>query len=542
MKRAELSLETLLEVTNVLNSQRSLESLWRVIADQIQTVIPWDRAGITLYEPATHTFRFYAVVTQLSQPALPSDAVIPLDGSAVGWVYTHRRIHVRPNLQHERVFLEDEYYAREGLSRMINLPLLAREHCLGTLNIGSVQPGEPDPEDLKFLQQVATQIAYAIDHVLAYERIERLTEQLRHENEYLAAEVKASRIPDQLVGSTPVFQRVVDLVRTVAGTHTTVLLLGETGTGKDVLARAVHDLSPRRDKPFIRVNCAALPAGLVESELFGHERGAFTGADQRRPGRFELANRGTLFLDEIGEMPMETQAKLLRVLQDGMVDRIGGTQPIEVDVRLVTATNADLAAGITKGTFRADLYYRLNIFPITVPPLRDRQDDIPLLAHHFLTQLAKKLKRPGLRLDPQSLDRLMAYRWPGNVRELQNILERAVILSRSSLVEVQDTLLQKLPAATPAPQEDSSLKLGELERNHILEVLEKTGWRIYGEGGAANLLGLNPETLRSRLRKLGLRRPSSKKSSGTGPAQETTEREGPELSASGSIKPTTNRL
>ncbi len=514
MKRAELSLETLLEVTNVLNSQRDLEGLWRVIADQIQTVIPWDRAGITLYEPASNTFRFYAVVTHIDEPALRSDAIIPLEGSAVGWVYTHRRVHVRPDLQRDRRFFEDEYYVREGLGRMINLPLLARDRCLGTLNIGSVQPGDPNPEDLKFLQHVATQIAYAIDHVLAYEQIKQLTEQLRQENEYLAAEVKAIRIPDQLVGKSPGFLRVLDLVRTVAGTDTTVLLLGETGTGKEILARAIHDLSPRRNRPFIRVNCAALPAGLVESELFGHERGAFTGAEQRRPGRFELANTGTLFLDEIGELPLEMQAKLLRVLQDGIVDRIGGTKPVQVDVRLIAATNADLAAGIKKGSFRPDLYYRLNIFPISIPPVRDRREDIPLLAHHFLSELSRKLKRPGLRLDPEFLDRLMSYSWPGNVRELQNVIERAVILSRSSLVELHDILLPNLPSAS-APLEERSLNLEHLERNHILGVLERADWRIYGDGGAAELLGMNPETLRSRLRKLGLRRPSKRSRNGS---------------------------
>ncbi|HMU54432.1 MAG TPA: sigma 54-interacting transcriptional regulator [Nitrospira sp.] len=513
MRRAELSFETLLEVTNVLNSQRDLDSLWQVIAEQIHAVIPWDRAGITLYEPGSNTFRFYAVAMHMAEPALRSDAIIPFEGSAVGWVYTNRRVHVRPNLQQKQEFLEDEYYVQEGLGRMINLPLMVRDRCLGTLNIGSIQSGEPDPADLKFLQQVATQIAYAIDHVQAYERIKRLTEQLQRENEYLAAEVKASRIPQQLIGKAPVFQKVLDLVRTVAGTAATVLLSGETGTGKEVLARAVHDLSPRRNRPFVRVNCAALPAGLVESELFGHERGAFTGADQRRPGRFELASTGTLFLDEIGEMPLEIQAKLLRVLQDGIVDRVGGTRPVEVDVRLVAATNADLASAVQKGTFRADLYYRLNIFPIVVPPLRERQEDIPLLAHHFLTRVGKELKRPGLRFDPQSLDKLLSYGWPGNVRELENVIERAAILTQSGLVEISDAILSKQPLAPPVSvSKEDPLKLGVVERNHIVEVLEKAGWRIYGEGGAAELLGMNPETLRSRLRKLGIRRPSAKTS------------------------------
>ncbi|WHZ22361.1 MAG: Transcriptional regulator, Fis family [Nitrospira sp.] len=509
MQRATLNFETLLEVTNALNSQRDIESLWRVIADQIQKVIPWDRAGITLYESSTDSFRFYAVITNMATPALAHDSVIPREGSAVGWVYDHRHLHVRGDLQKEQVFLEDRYYVQEGLGRMINLPLLVQEHCLGTLNIGSVQPGEPDPDDCKFLQQVATQIAYAIDHVLAYQQIKQLSERLRRENEYLAEEVKASRNLRLVVGTSPAFTKVVDLVKAVAPTDTTVLLLGETGTGKEVLAQALHDLSARSQKPFIRVNCAALPSGLIESELFGHERGAFTGAQLRRAGRFELAHTGTLFLDEIGEMPLETQAKLLRVLQDGMVDRIGGTQPVSVDVRLIAATNADLSTAIQQGTFRADLYYRLHIFPISVPPLRERREDIHLLAQHFLVQIGAKLKRPHLTFGPQSLARLLAYNWPGNVRELQNVIERAVILSGSSQVTVDEMLLPTVKVGPHQPPEQPA-NLSDLERQHIMDVLDRTKWRIYGDQGAAQLLGLNPETLRSRLRKLGIKRPSLK--------------------------------
>lgn len=505
MQRATLNFETLLEVTNILNSQRDLESLWQVIADQIQNVIPWNRAGLTLYDPERDVFRFYAVVTHMATPALAHDAVIPRDGSAVGWVYSHRRPHIRPNLQREQIFLEDRYYVQEGLERMINLPLLVREHCLGTLNIGSTQPGALDEGDVKFLQQVATQIAYAIDHVRAYQQIKQLSDELRRENEYLVEQVKATRNLDLVIGESPAFRKVLDLVKAVAPTTTTVLLLGETGTGKEVLAEAIHNMSPRHKKPFIRVNCAALPSGLIESELFGHERGAFTGADQRRPGRFELADGGTLFLDEIGEMPMETQAKLLRVLQDGLVDRVGGTKPLPVDVRLIAATNNNLQAAIKAGNFRQDLFYRLHIFPIGLPALRDRREDIPRLAAYFLTRIGAKLKRPHLTLDAKSLTRLMEYEWPGNVRELQNVIERAVILSQSSQISVDEILL---PAHRTDPTPRPTLDLEHLERDHIARVLEQTGWRIYGTQGAAHLLGLNPETLRSRLRKLGLRRPA----------------------------------
>jgi formate hydrogenlyase transcriptional activator len=512
MSRAELNYEILLELTNLLTSQRDTESLWQAIAGHIRRVVPWDRAGIVLYDRDVDAFRFYAVVTSSETPVLNRDTLIPKKESAVGWVYEHRQIHVRPNLHAEQVFFEDTYYLQEGLGRMINLPLMVHDICLGTLNIGSVQTGEPNPEDLKFLQLVATQISFAIDHVRAYERIKRLSEQLSRENEYLAEEVKLSRNLGAMVGASPAFQHVLDLVKAVSLTNTTVLLLGETGTGKELLARAIHDSSPRQSKPFVRVNCAGLPAGLVESELFGHERGAFTGADQRRAGRFELANKGTLFLDEIGEMPLEAQAKLLRVLQDGLIDRVGGTQPVPVDVRIVAATNANLSQAITEGAFRSDLFYRLHVFPISIPPLRERREDIRLLAQYFLRQAAIKLKRPHVMLAPRSLDRLERYNWPGNIRELQSVIERAVILAPSRIVEMDERFL---PAVNPvsAPSLEPSMlsashatSLIDVERDHIISILEKTAWRIYGVRGAARQLGLNPETLRSRLRKLGIKR------------------------------------
>jgi formate hydrogenlyase transcriptional activator len=514
MSRAELNYEILLELTNLLASQRDTESLWQTIAAHIRRVVPWERAGIVLYDRDADGFRFYAVVTSSGAPVLGDDTLIPKKDSAVGWVYEHRQIHVRPDLHAEQVFFEDPYYLQEGLGRMINLPLIVHDTCLGTLNIGSVQTGEPDPEDLKFLQLVATQISFAIDHVHAYERIKRLSEQLSRENEYLVEEVRLSRNLGTMVGESPAFQQVLTLVKAVAPTNTTVLLLGETGTGKELLARAIHDSSPRQSKPFVRINCAGLPAGLVESELFGHERGAFTGANQRRIGRFELANKGTLFLDEIGEMPLEAQAKLLRVLQDGLVDRVGGTQPVPVDVRIVAATNADLSHAIAKGVFRSDLFYRLHVFPVSIPPLRERRRDIRLLAQHFLRQAAVKLKRPNLILAPLSLDRLERYNWPGNIRELQSVIERAAILAPSRIVEMDERFLPStellsrpsLEASTCSPSRGTNLI--DVERDHIISILEKTAWRIYGVRGAARQLGLNPETLRSRLRKFGIKRPT----------------------------------
>lgn len=496
------SYRELLAVTNVLNSQRDTDSLWHAIAEQIRQVLPWERAGITLYHPSTESFRFYALETSVPNRVLQRDAVIPKAGSAVGWVYDHRAIHVRPDLDREQVFLEDQYYVQEGLGRMINLPLLVGESCIGTLNIGSVERGEPTAGHLEFLQLIATQIAYAIDHVRAYEQIDRLRQQLANENQYLVEELRLTQSFGAMVGMSPDFRTALNQAEAVGPASTTVLVTGETGTGKELMARAIHELSPRRDKPLVRVNCAALPMGLVESELFGHERGAFTGADQRRPGRFELANGGTLFLDEIGEMPLEVQAKLLRALEDGMIDRVGGTRPVPVDVRVIAATNADLLAEVGEGRFRSDLYYRLNVFPIALPPLRERREDIPLLARHFLDAYRVKFKRPTLELSAESMGRLINYAWPGNVRELQNVIERAVILARSSLVVVQPQFL-----ATRPPSDPPSSALVDIERRHIVQVLESAHWRIHGPRGAAAQLSMNPSTLRSRMKKLGISRP-----------------------------------
>lgn len=379
--------------------------------------------------------------------------------------------------------------------------------CLGTLNIGSTEAGEPDAEELQFLQQVAMQVAYAIDHVQAYEQIDQLREQLARENRYLIEELKLTQKFGIIVGRSQPFQQVLELAQKVAPTTATVLIMGETGTGKELLAQAIHDWSPRRDKPLIRVNCAALPAGLVESELFGHERGAFTGADHRRAGRFELANKGTLFLDEIGEMPLEAQVKLLRVMQDGLVDRVGGTQPVPVDVRIIAATNTDLETAVKEGRFRSDLFYRLNVFPIVIPPLRERPEDIPLLARHFLEKYRVKFRRPCREIAPESLERLIRYTWPGNVRDLENVIERAVILSHSAVLEIDQRLIT--PSA-PEGAATAPISLEEIERLHILRTLAQTGWRIEGPDGAAEKLRLPPSTLRSRMKKLGIQRPAAR--------------------------------
>ncbi len=501
MHNAALNYRTLLSVTNVLNSQRNRQSLFRAVTDQLAKVVRWERAGITVYDLKSDAFRFYAVETNLPKVVLRSDAMIPRAHSAVGWVYDHHQVHVRPHLQRERLFIEDESYLQEGLGRMINLPMVVQEACLGTLNIGSIEAGPPDPADVDFLQQVATQIGFAIAHVNAYEEITRLKEQLARENVYLAEELKANQDFGIVVGRSQAFEQVLTLARQAAPTGATVMVTGETGTGKEVLARAIHERSLRRDRAFVRLNCAALPAGLIESELFGHERVAFTGAEHQR---FDLADGGTLFLDEVGEMPLEAQAKLLRVLQDGLVDRVGGANAIPVDVRVIAATNADLHRAIQQGRFRSDLYYRLNVFPIHMPPLRERPEDIPILARHFLRVHSRRLKRQCEDFDGVSMERLVQYAWPGNVRELENIVERALILCHERLLRIDPAMVHvRVP-----PESGPRRTLHDEERHHILQTLTLLDWRIEGPGGAAEQLGLAPSTLRSRMRKLAIRRPS----------------------------------
>ncbi|MBX3238132.1 MAG: sigma 54-interacting transcriptional regulator [Nitrospiraceae bacterium] len=511
MNSVDLNYRTLLSVTNELNSQRDSTSLFRAITDQLAHIIRWERAGVTVYDSDSDAFKFYAVETNLSRVVLRRDACIPHARSAVGWVYDHQCVHVRPNLREQRVFLEDDCYLEEGLGRMINLPMVVQDACLGTLNIGSVETGQPDPAVLEFLQQVATQIGLAIAHVRAYEEINRLRDQLARENVYLSEELKSAQHHD-MVWRSQAFGHVVDLARRSAPTTAAVMISGETGTGKEVLARAIHDWSPRRERAFVRLNCAALPSGLIESELFGHERGAFTGADHRRVGRFELADGGTLFLDEIGEMPLDAQVKLLRVLQDGFIDPVGGSKPVPVDVRIIAATNADLAAGIEQGRFRSDLFYRLNVFPLYLPPLRERPEDIPLLARHFLREHARRLKRCCGDFEPESMDRLVQYGWPGNVRELENLVERALILCHERLLRVDPAMLGLRPAGhTLVAKRVNTLE--DEERRHILRALTIADWKIEGSEGAAAHLGLAPSTLRSRMHKLAIRRPARRASS-----------------------------
>jgi transcriptional regulator with GAF, ATPase, and Fis domain len=355
--------------------------------------------------------------------------------------------------------------------------------------------------EFALLEIFADQAAMAIKSANLFAELGRHRDELQVENTYLQAELREDRGFEHIVGESPALRAVLRKVRQVAAVDTTVLLTGETGTGKELVARAIHEGSPRRERPMIKVNCGAIPQNLVESELFGHEKGAFTGALQKRVGRFELADRGTLFMDEVGELPLDTQVKLLRVLQEREFERVGSTKVTKVDVRLVAATHRDLDAEVREGRFRADLFYRLNVFPIRIPPLRERPDDIPLLVEHFLTHFQRKLGKPLRSVAPSSLEQMRRYPWPGNVRELQNVLERACVLAQGPVVELAQPL-RAAPSRAASVADAPLLTLDDSERAHIRRALAATKGRIHGPTGAAALLGINPSTLRSRMEKL----------------------------------------
>jgi formate hydrogenlyase transcriptional activator len=410
---------------------------------------------------------------------------------------------VIPDWRSESRFAERALLLQTGMLSTVSVPLLTAGRAIGVLHVGSREANKYTAEDAEFLQALAGQVALAIENMLAYEEIARLKARLEEENVYLREEALSGGGLEGIIGESRTIRRVKQAVTTVAETDATVLITGETGTGKELVARAIHEGSPRRGRTLVKVNCAALPASLIESELFGHERGAFTGALARKLGRFELADRGTLFLDEVGDLPLELQAKLLRVLQEGEFERVGGVQTLKVNVRVVAATNQDLEKAVESGRFRADLYYRLNVFPITVPPLRERKEDIPVLARHLVIRNAARL---GKRIDEvrkRDLEALVAYGWPGNVRELENVVERAVILTRGPALELGDCL----PVAAPAPPRSCGATLAEVEHVHIIEALRSTRGRVSGPRGAARLLGIKPTTLEARIRRLGIQKP-----------------------------------
>jgi formate hydrogenlyase transcriptional activator len=393
----------------------------------------------------------------------------------------------------------------QGFEAAAAWPLIvAGDELVGAVAVLARRP--IDDEEFHHLGVFAQQAAISIKSARLFDEIERLKNRLVVENAYLQEEIRREGGFEEIVGDSAAIRALLHTVRQVAPTDSTVLLFGETGTGKELVARAIHRLSPRRERALIKVNCGAISPSLVESELFGHERGAFTGALQRRLGRFELADGGTLFMDEVGELPPDVQVKLLRVLQEQEFERVGGDRPIRVDVRVIAATNRHLEAEVAAGRFRSDLFYRLNVFPARVPPLRERPEDIPRLAHHFVAHNRRKLGKPLDGVSREGMDRLMGYAWPGNVRELQNVLERACVLATSPVVQIHDALGDNASRTRDASSRDASgiATLEEMERVHIQRALAASGGRVHGPRGAAVVLGINPNTLRSRMEKLGI--------------------------------------
>jgi len=381
------------------------------------------------------------------------------------------------------------------------VPLVRPSGTVGALSLASTRVDAFHPEDLSLLNQVGAQLAIALENARVSNQIRELKDRLAEEKRYLEGEIRTEHNFEEIIGTSPVLKKVLEDVTTVATSNATVLILGETGTGKELVARAIHRISRRRDKNFIKVNCAAIPTGLLESELFGHEKGAFTGAVSQKIGRMELADLGTLFLDEVGDIPLELQPKLLRVLQDQEFERLGSTRTVKVNVRLIAATNRDLAMRVAAHEFRSDLFYRINVFPVRVPPLRDRRADIPMLVRYFVDKFSRRMDRRIETISSETMNALMNWHWPGNVRELENFIERSVILSDSTALHAP---LAELIEANRGNSSDYTLE--NAEREHIIRVLRETGGVIGGPEGAAHRLGLKRTTLQSKIQKLGIRR------------------------------------
>ena len=499
-------LRLLLEVTNAMVANLDLPGLVDAISSSLERAIPHEFTALALYDKDSGELVVHAAAAKSSDGRSLVGRRIPVVGSAAGEAFTARRT---------LLFGEDDLTGRladtaapmreAGIRSVCAVPLVVGDRGLGTLTVGNLQPDAFTPESVAMIEEVVRRVAMAVANALAFREIAQLTEKLAEERLYLESEIRAEHPFAEIVGESRLLRDALQQVEIVAPSDATVLVLGETGTGKELIARAIHDRSGRRERTFVKINCAAIPSGLLESELFGHERGAFTGAIAQRIGRFEVAHGGTLFLDEVGELPLELQPKLLRVLQEQEFERVGGTRTIKVDIRVVAATNRDLARLVEERRFRADLYYRLNVFPIHVPPLRERPEDVPALARFFVQRLARPMNRHVEVIATETLDVLRRYAWPGNVRELANLIERAMILSKGRTLEVP---LAELRWRRPrADRADGPPTLEAVERTHILRVLGETNWTLGGPRGAAARLGMKRTTLQSLMRRLGITRP-----------------------------------
>ncbi|QKG57880.1 sigma 54-interacting transcriptional regulator [Hymenobacter sp. BRD128] len=530
-----------LNVTNALLSIKQREPLFRAIAEELGQVVPFDYFGIRVQRAGQReAFEGFAEFARPDDD--PSGALLVLDPNRHNHRHPHEIVDMYRQmsalLQAAGLYSGEDFrqlavrypamraaYDEHRVRAMLIVPIWQRPDGAAVLLLASPAPDGFTPDDLATVQALVPQIALALENLFAFEQIEELKAQVEQERTYLIDEINTDRPADGLVGTSPALQQVRQRIAQVAGTDATVLITGETGTGKEVVARALHQASPRHGRALVKINCAALPAQLIESELFGHEKGAYTGAVERRIGKFELANGGTIFLDEVGELPLDLQAKLLRVLQEKEFERLGGNRVLTTDARVLAATNRVLEDEVRAGRFRADLYYRLNVFPIQLVPLRERPQDIAPLVQHYLASLSKRLARPPRAIRPADMAALLAYAWPGNIRELEHVLEQAIIVSQGQWLEfggfAAGPVAQALPPgpglaiellASPAAEvhyeagEAPIKTLREQERDHILAALRRTGGRVSGTQGAASLLDINPKTLEARMKKLGIRR------------------------------------
>ncbi len=520
LRKSEEQNRSLLQINNAIITNLTQQALLRSISEALHPVVSFDRCAITLYQPERDSFRFLAVEGELLSDYFRTGLELSRNETCGSWVFDHQQPLVRRDLEKEKQYPNERRLAAEGIQSMCVVPLALQGKCIGLLSVVSQQCDRYSDEDAFFLQEVANQVALAVQNMQSYQEIDSLKARLEKENVYLREELRAEHNFEEIVGNSPALLKALHAVEQVAPTDSTVLICGETGTGKELVARAIHSRSSRNGRALVSVNCSAISAGLVESELFGHMKGAFTGALERRIGRFELANGGTIFLDEIGELCLETQVKLLRVLQEHEFEPVGSSHPLHVDVRVIAATNRSLPEAVQAGRFRSDLFYRLNVFPIELPPLRERRSDIPQLVAFCLSQFSKRLGKKIDGVSRESMENLVNYPWPGNIRELQNVIERAIIVSADPTLRLDRDLMPVASAAKgmEAPKADSPedrradlksstplLTLDEVERNHIFAALQHAGGVVDGPKGAAKILNLHPNTLRHRMDKLGIK-------------------------------------
>jgi formate hydrogenlyase transcriptional activator len=493
-------MELILGLTNQMASNLGFEELLRAMSSSVRRVMGCDAAAVMLPDGEGICLRVHALDYPGGKGVFTEGSLVPIEGTLPGDSFKRGIPIVMNRLDPDIVPPEMHQKAQaEGMNSFCDLPLISRKRLLGVLAVARRDENTFDNDQVQFLTQVANQVAIAIENATIYGEVARLKDKLAQEKLYLEDEIRGEMDFEGIVGQSSGLRHVLSLVETVAPSDSTVLLLGETGTGKELIARAIHDRSRRKDRTLVKLNCAAIPTGLLESELFGHERGAFTGAISQKVGRLELAHQGTLFLDEVGDIPFDIQPKLLRALQEREFERLGSTRTQRVDVRLVAATNRDLEKMIESREFRSDLYYRLNVFPIRIPPLRERPEDIPLLVRYFTQKYARRMEKEIESIPTAVMKKLSSWHWPGNIRELENFIERSVILTHGPVLRVP---VGEMSNGAKGSSSDAAGDAGE--RDKILLVLKETKGRVAGADGAAARMGIKRTTLISRMKKLGI--------------------------------------